>query len=444
MTGLFREAPAHWRTLRLRETVTSCSNGIWGSDACGGEDDIVCVRVADFDRLRLRVDLSNPTVRSVPQAYRHGRMLAHDDLLLEKSGGGEHQPAGAVVLYDACTPAVPSNFIARMQVAPGFDPRYLCYLHAALFYLGVNRRSIHQTTGIQNLDSAAYLSEEVRIPALAEQREAAAALDRKSALVDQLVQNKERLLALLREKRQARIDSAMASDTDLQVPRKHSAAPLGAEIPAHWQVTRLKFVRSGAFQYGANEPAVSEDRAAPRYIRITDLNDDGTLRDDTFQSLPEPLAAPYLLQDGDILLARSGATVGKALRYHAEWGRSCFAGYLVRLRPDRRKILPDYLYYYTQSQAFRRQVWVSTVQSTIANVNAERFGNFSIPLAPLEEQPGIVKFLDERTQKLDALGRVVERQLAKLRDYRRALIVSAVTAGCEGRTAVAKSAQEGV
>ena len=77
-------------------------------------------------------------------------------------------------------------------------------------------------------------------------------------------------------------------------------------------------------------------------------------------------------------------------------------------------------------------------------MNAERFGNFSIPLAPLEEQPGIVKFLDERTQKLDALGRVVERQLAKLREYRRALIVSAVTTGCEGRTAVAKSAREGV
>jgi type I restriction enzyme S subunit len=115
----------------------------------------------------------------------------------------------------------------------------------------------------------------------------------------------------------------------------------------------------------------------------------------------------------------------------------------VRLRPDRRKVLPDYLYYYTQSQSFRRQVWISTVQSTIANVNAERFGNFSIPLAPLEEQHAIVKFLDGRTQKADALLRVVERQLDKLREYRRALIVSAVTKGFECRTAVAVFAKEG-
>ena len=434
MTGLFREAPAHWRTVRLGETVITCANGIWGGEARGDEDDIVCIRVGDFDRARLRVDLSNPTVRSVPQAHRRGRMLVCNDLLLEKSGGGENQPVGAVVLYDARAPAVPSNFIARMRVAPGFDPRYMSFLHAALFYLGVNRRSIHQTTGIQNLDSAAYLSEKVRVPALSEQREAAAALDRKTALVDQMVQNKERLLELLRTKRQAWIDTAMVSGMD----------PLAAEIPAHWQVTRLKFVRSGAFQYGANEPAVSEDRAAPRYIRITDLKDDGTLRDDTFQSLPEPLAAPYLLQDGDILLARSGATVGKALRYRAEWGRACFAGYLVRLRPDRRKILPDYLYYFTQSQAFRRQIWVSTVQSTIANVNAERFGNFSIPLAPLGEQQEIVKYLDGRTQNVDALLRVVEKQLAKLREYRRALIVSVVTKGFQERTGAARYAWDGV
>jgi restriction endonuclease S subunit len=158
--------------------------------------------------------------------------------------------------------------------------------------------------------------------------------------------------------------------------------------------------------------------------------------------LPEAVAVPYLLQDGDILLARSGATVGKALHYRAEWGRACFAGYLVRLRPDRRKILPDYLYYYTQSQTFRQQVWVSTVQSTIANVNAERYGNFTIPLAPLEEQQAIVKFLDSRIQKLDALLRMVELQLAKLREYRRALIVCAVTKGYEARTAVARSAKE--
>src|SRR5690349_13403817 len=164
MSDLFRDCPPHWRTVRLKQTVSACSNGTWGEARRGGVDDVICVRVCDFDRLSLRADLSNPTWRSVPQAYRHGRMLEHGDLLLEKSGGGEQQPVGAVVLYDGDEPAVCSNFIARMRVAPGFDARYLCYLHLALYQSGVSWRSINQTTGIQNLDSDAYLSEVVRVP----------------------------------------------------------------------------------------------------------------------------------------------------------------------------------------------------------------------------------------------------------------------------------------
>ena len=118
MTGLFRQAPAHWRTVRLGETVITCANGIWGGDARGDEDDIVCVRVSDFDRVRLRVDLSNPTVRSVPQARRRGRMLVCNDLLLEKSGGRRKSAGRRVVLYDACAPAVPSNFMPACSWRP--------------------------------------------------------------------------------------------------------------------------------------------------------------------------------------------------------------------------------------------------------------------------------------------------------------------------------------
>jgi type I restriction enzyme S subunit len=311
-----------------------------------------------------------------------------------------------------------------MPVAPGFDGVYLCYLHAALYHLGVNRRSIHQTTGIQNLDSKAYLDEVVRAPDLAGQQRIASFLDRKTAALDKLARNKRRLFRLLRERRDAIISHSVTAGVD-------------REAPARWRATRFKFIRSGALLYGANEPATGEDHDGPRYIRITDLNDDGTLRENTFQSLPERLAAPYLLQDGDILLARSGASVGKAHRYRREWGRACFAGYLVRLRPDRRKILPDYLYYYTQSHAYRNEVRLHTVQSTIANVSAERFGNFTVPLPPLEEQRAIVELLKRETGLVNRLMSATEGQLARLHEYRSALIVETIT---RGRREIAQAA----
>lgn len=397
--------------MRLKHTATACTNGTWGEEPRGGPGDLACVRVADFDRQRLRVDLRSPTVRFVPPGYRHGRMLVSGDLLLEKSGGGDGQPVGAVVMYESDAPAVCSNFIARMPAAPGFDARYLCYLHAALYHLGVNRRSICQTTGIQNLDSKSYLAEVVRVPECAEQSKIAACLDSRTGLLDRLVEVKHRLLDLLRERREALISQTMTQGS------------------GRWATTRFKFIRSGALLYGANEAATSRDTAGPRYIRITDLNDDGSLRQDTFHSLPERVAAPYLLQDGDILLTRSGATVGKVFRYRRGWGRACFAGYLVRLRPDRGKILPDYLYYYTQSRAYRNDVRLHTLQSTIANVSAERYGNFQVPLPPLDEQRAAVDLLDSETAKIDRLIAVTERQLSALREYRSALIVTAVTRG---------------
>jgi type I restriction enzyme, S subunit len=409
MNAAFREAPAHWRTVRLKQTAIACTTGVWGEEARGGAGDVICVRVADFDRLSLRADLRDPTLRFIPAGYRRGRMLAAGDLLLEKSGGGDGQPVGAVVIYGSQAPAVCSNFIARMPVAPGFDARYLCYLHAALYHLGVNRRSISQTTGIQNLDCKSYLEEIVRVPECAEQKYIATLLGRKTALLDDLVRVEQRLLDALREKREALITQNIGAD--------------------RWKITRLKFIRSGALLYGANEPAVSHDPDAPRYIRITDLNEDGSLREDTFYSLPERLAAPYLLRDGDLLLARSGATVGKAFRYRKEWGRACFAGYLVRLRADRRKILPDYLYYYTQSRGYRHEVRVNTVQATIANVSAERYGNFAVPLPPLDEQQAIVARLNRATEKADRLVSIIEQQRLRLCEYRSALIVTAITRG---------------
>ena len=108
------EIPAHWTIVRLKRTITNCQNGIWGDAPEGEENDIICVRVADFDRVKRCVADKDLTIRSVPPDKREGRLLRPGDLLLEKSGGGDKQPVGTVVLFDLDVPAVCSNFIARM------------------------------------------------------------------------------------------------------------------------------------------------------------------------------------------------------------------------------------------------------------------------------------------------------------------------------------------
>lgn len=170
------DIPAQWEVRRLRASVTDCVNGFWGSDP-DGDSDITCVRVADFDRKNLGVSLARKTVRSIPMSARSRRLLKRGDLLLEKSGGGDKQPVGAVVIYDHDEPAVCSNFVARLPIANGYDSRFLNYLHCALYARRINVPSIKQTTGIQNLDGKSYLAERTGFPSLIEQQEIADFLD---------------------------------------------------------------------------------------------------------------------------------------------------------------------------------------------------------------------------------------------------------------------------
>jgi restriction endonuclease S subunit len=190
-------------------------------------------------------------------------------------------------------------------------------------------------------------------------------------------------------------------------------------------------------KYGANEAADLDDPSLPRYIRITDVDDEGQLRDETFKSIPEDVAKPYLLKHGDLLLARSGATVGKTFYYDSSWGRAAYAGYLIRARFEAAKTIPRFVSYYTNSHQYWQ--WLNSVfsQATIQNVSAERYSNLLIPLPPYKEQEQIVAFLDEEGKKLSDLMATASQTIDRLREYRTALISAAVTGKIDVRQEVA-------
>ncbi len=212
---------------------------------------------------------------------------------------------------------------------------------------------------------------------------------------------------------------------------KPSHVPWLGEVPAHWEVRRLKFISTEPLQYGANEVAEIIDPELPRFIRITDINADGTLRDDTFRSLPEDVAQPFLLRYGDILFARSGATVGKSFMYREAWGRACYAGYLIRARINPTIAHAEFVSYFANSSVYWN--WVSSIfiQATIQNVSGEKYSNLLVTLPSLEQQKAIVQFLDHETAALDALISKKEQLSARLQEKRTALISRAVTKGLD-------------
>mgnify|MGYP001610554766 CR=1 FL=1 len=213
------ESPPHWTVQRLASTVTLSRNGIWGTDPDGGADDIRCIRVADFDRPRQRVHDANRTLRKVTASEREGRVVRAGDLLLEKSGGGEKSPVGFAVLYDREELAVCSNFVARIVLAPGMEPRFWTHVHGTMYRLRLTERSLKQSTGIQNLDQAAYFNELAPVPPLNEQAAIADYLDQHSAKIDVALETARRAIDLARERRAALISAAVTGKIDMGVSK---------------------------------------------------------------------------------------------------------------------------------------------------------------------------------------------------------------------------------
>ena len=202
------------------------------------------------------------------------------------------------------------------------------------------------------------------------------------------------------------------------------------QIPEHWAVWRMKRLASEPLQYGANATGVEFREDIPRYIRITDISADRKLNAEGKQSLEMDTAQEYMLEDGDILFARSGATSGKSFYYEAAYGSCCFAGYLIRLRTKNTKALSKFLYYYTLTQAYENWTQQIFIQATIQNISADKYNNlrFAVPES-LEEQEAIVAYLDQRCSEIDALIAAKEKTNALLKERRQSIIYETVTKG---------------
>jgi restriction endonuclease S subunit len=270
-------------------------------------------------------------------------------------------------------------------------------------------------------------------PPRAEQQQIAAFLDWKTRQIDELIARKRQLLDRLMEKRLAVITQAVTRGLDPTTRLRDSGIPWLGQVPGHWRVRRLKFTARERLQYGANESAELDDPEYPRYIRITDIKENGTLHEETFRSLPPEVAEPYLLQDGDLLLARSGATVGKTLQYLQAWGKAAYAGYLIRFRADPELLYPRFAYYFLRSQFYWACINASLIQATIQNFSAEKYADINVPLPPLKEQEAIVAELDEQKAKIDNLEAATTEAIARLAEYRAALITAATTGSIDVR-----------
>ena len=155
----------------------------------------------------------------------------------------------------------------------------------------------------------------------------------------------------------------------------------------------------GKGYYGIGASAVPYSPELYTYLRITDINDDGTLNMSDLKSVADEKASDYLLKPNDIVFARTGASTGRNYFYDGTDGEFVFAGFLIKFSLDPSKVNPRYIKYHCQSQVYRDWIAAFNTGSTRGNINAQTLASMPISLPDRETQDRIVKILDSLENK---------------------------------------------
>jgi type I restriction enzyme S subunit len=261
------------------------------------------------------------------------------------------------------------------------------------------------------------------VPPPTEQTAIAAFLDRETAKIDALVAEQERLIALLKEKRQAVISHAVTKGLNPHAPMKDSGVPWLGEVPAHWEVLPVKAVATYNDEVldEATEPDLEID-----YIEISDVDEIAGVKAATHLTFAaSPSRARRLIRSGDILVStvrtylRAIAPVPPALD-----GAVASTGFCV-IRA--RSADGAYLSYALRSEAFVAEVIARSVGVSYPAINASDLVAIPIAMPPKVEQTAIAAFLDWETAKIDALVAEARAAITLLQERRAALISAAVT-----------------
>ena len=173
-----------------------------------------------------------------------------------------------------------------------------------------------------------------------------------------------------------------------------------------WKTYTLEEICTGKGTYGIGASAVAYDSSKYTYLRITDINDDGTLNKGELKSVDDEEAYKYILQKNDIVFARTGNSTGRSYFYDGTDGELVYAGFLIKFSLDPSKVNPRIMKYYTHSQDYYDWVKSFDTGGTRGNINAKTYGLMPITLPPRGVQDKIVEVLKSIDEKIELNKRI--------------------------------------
>ena len=270
----------------------------------------------------------------------------------------------------------------------------------------------------------------IAFPSNKEQTTIANFLDHKTAQIDQSIEKQRALIELLQEQRAAIINEAVTKGINPNVPMKDSGIEWIGEIPAHWEVKRLKYC--ARFLGGYAFSSVDFQDHGIQLIKIGNLyqNQLSLERSPTF--LPESFLLEYedyVVSNNDILMSLTG-TLGKR-----DYGYAILINshnkYLLNQRVGKltfdSKVSTSFAIHLLQSEAYLNQLFLLPSGTKQGNFNSEQILSVKMGIPLLEEQQQIVQYIETETTRIDQEIAATQKEIELLGEYRQALIAEAVT-----------------
>ena len=264
-------------------------------------------------------------------------------------------------------------------------------------------------------------------------------LDRKTSEIDQLIANKEKLIALYEEEKTAVINHAVTKGLDPKVQTKTSGIDWLGDIPEHWEVKRLKYfvskVGSGVTPKGG--ASVYQLDGIP-LLRSQNIHFNGLRLDDVAyisQEIHEDMKNSKVLS-GDVLLNITGASIGRCYFTDDSLSEANVNQHVCIIRP-KPAMSTKYLFYLLRSDVGQKQIDIEQTGSGREGLNFESLKNFFLPVAEHSEQTTIVAHIETECSRLDTIIDKFKKQIDLLKEYRTTLISEVVTGKIDVRDEVA-------
>ncbi|MBF0159942.1 MAG: restriction endonuclease subunit S [Magnetococcales bacterium] len=302
-----------------------------------------------------------------------------------------------------------------------------CWLGELLRAMNLNQHSVSAAQPGLSVEIISNLT--IPIPPLPEQSAITAFLDRETTKIDALVTEQQRLIELLKEKRQAVISHAVTKGLNPAAPMKDSGIEWLGEVPEHWGVKRARFVVQ---MNPSKVEIVTLDRDADvSFLPMEAIGDNGKIELERTRSIKEVESGYTYFRNGDVTIAKITPCFenGKGAVMQGLIGGIGFGTTeLIVVRPRPTQSISSYLFWLFTSVPFRKLGEASMYGAGGQKRVPDDFvKDFAIAFPPLPEQSAIASFLDNETAKIDTLIAEANHAIELLKERRSALISAAVT-----------------